>query len=134
MWSFPLGGASPTSPIVIDNTIYTTADNKLIRIDIDKIDFSRVAVLRSIPDFLEYIDSELGWVYEGTQETYVSSPALGDDVIYIGGADGIVDAIDATTGQQLWSYDTGARISSSPALDNGVLYITSENGTIYALE
>jgi serine/threonine-protein kinase len=134
MWSFPLGESSPTSPIVIDNTIYTTADNKLVRIDIDKIDFSRVATMRRIPDFLEYIDSELGWVYEGTQETYRSSPTLGDNVIYIGGADGIVHAVDATSGEQLWSYDTGAKINSSPALDNGILYITSENGTIYALE
>ena len=42
-------------------------------------------------------------------------------VVYVGG-DGYVYALNADTGTQLWSYDTGDS-SSSPAVADGVVYV-----------
>jgi len=42
-------------------------------------------------------------------------------------------AFDASSGQQLWVYETGAGISVAPLLMNDVVYIGSRDGYFYAL-
>ena len=42
-------------------------------------------------------------------------------------------ALNATTGAELWIYDTGTQINSAPAVVDGVVYIGSENYNVYAL-
>src|SRR5947209_6049152 len=43
-------------------------------------------------------------------------------------------ALDAATGQLLWSYTTGGRTDgTSPAIANGLIYLGATNGTLYAL-
>jgi outer membrane protein assembly factor BamB len=63
-----------------------------------------------------------------------SSPAVANGVVYIGSFDGNVYALDAVTGDQLWSYTTGDEVLSSPAVANGVVYIGSTDGNVYALD
>ncbi|HEY91797.1 MAG TPA: PQQ-binding-like beta-propeller repeat protein, partial [Dehalococcoidia bacterium] len=63
-----------------------------------------------------------------------SSPALGDNILYIGSEDSNLYAVDATDGKKLWDFRTGDKITSSPALIDGVLYIGSHDGKVYAIE
>jgi outer membrane protein assembly factor BamB len=44
---------------------------------------------------------------------------VADGVVYIGGSDGYLYALDASTGTKLWSFAGGA---SSPAVVNGMVY------------
>jgi uncharacterized repeat protein (TIGR01451 family) len=62
-----------------------------------------------------------------------SSPAVANGVVYFGGEDYNVYALNASTGALLWSYHTGGYISSSPAVVNGVVYIGSDDFNVYAL-
>jgi outer membrane protein assembly factor BamB len=76
----------------------------------------------------------LKWTF-ATGAFVESSPAVLNGVIYIGSDDGNLYALNASTGQKLWSFSTGAgqRILDAPALADGVVYIGSYDGVLYAL-
>ena len=68
----------------------------------------------------------------------VSSPVVANGVVYYGSEDsgvltGHVYALNASTGAQLWSFETGGPVDSSPAVANGVVYIGSWDHNLYAL-
>lgn len=73
------------------------------------------------------------WTYTADAAFYYSSPAIANGVLYAPSNDGIMHALDATTGTQLWSYSATGSIDSSPAVANGVIYFTTTDGYIYAL-
>lgn len=87
---------------------------------------------------------ELIWSHEVGTELYdmtlgarhakstSSSPAIADDVVYVGGLDGKLYALDLYSGVELWSYFLGAPIASSPALCGDFLYVGAEDGHLYA--
>ena len=68
-----------------------------------------------------------------TGSPVVSSPAVTNEVVYVGSLDGTVYALSAKTGAKLWSYITGQSVYSSPAVANGVVYVGSYDGNVYAL-
>ncbi|MGP8133891.1 MAG: PQQ-binding-like beta-propeller repeat protein [Halobacteriota archaeon] len=77
-------------------------------------------------------NGQLLWNY--TITGYVgSSPAVVNGVVYVGSADNIVYALNATTGTKLWNYTTGGNVESSPAVANGVVYVGSDDNNVYAL-
>jgi outer membrane protein assembly factor BamB len=55
------------------------------------------------------------------------------ETIYIGCADHNLYAVDAHTGQRIWSFQTGGEVSSSAAVVGGVVYVGSRDGSLYAL-
>jgi outer membrane protein assembly factor BamB len=71
----------------------------------------------------------------------ISSPALSRDesTIYVGSFDGKLHALDAKTGLEKWSFQTGDHVYSSPALDEDAsgnlraIYFASADGSVYAL-
>ena len=56
---------------------------------------------------------------------------MADGVVYIGGFDGYVYALDAATGERLWRFNTYGWIDSSPAVVGGVIYVGSSGGYSY---
>jgi outer membrane protein assembly factor BamB len=54
-----------------------------------------------------------------TGDRVVSSPVWQDNVVYFGGDDGNVYAVDATTGNQIWKHATGGPVPSTPAVADG---------------
>jgi len=75
---------------------------------------------------------QLKWKFP-TGDRIVSSPVYQDGVIFFGGDDGNIYAVDAKTGQQIWKRTTGGPVPSTPAVMNGTLYINSYDGKFYAL-
>ena len=57
----------------------------------------------------------------------------GGGAVYFGSHDNIVYALDAKTGEPLWTYETGGGVFSSPAVSGGIVYIGSDDGFVYAL-
>ncbi|UCB42766.1 MAG: PQQ-like beta-propeller repeat protein [Dehalococcoidales bacterium] len=116
LWNVPrLGGRSHSSPALTSDTIYTAFDRYLYAIDIKTHE-----KLWELP-------------FEAGGELR-SSPALGDDVVYIGSEDGLLYAVDTTNGEELWHFATDGAINSSPALADGIIYVTSNDGRLYAIE
>ena len=90
------------------------------------------------------LDTESGavrWSFE-TSEVVHASPALVDGVLYIGGWDTYLHALDAETGKEHWRFKPGddpkdhnqTGIQSSPAVRNGVVYFGCRDGSLYAVD
>ena len=76
--------------------------------------------------------SQLLWKYNtGTQVR--SSAAVVDGVVYCGGFDGSVYAINANMGVQIWKVKIGTKVWASPAVVNGRVYIGNMENGFYAL-
>jgi outer membrane protein assembly factor BamB len=69
-----------------------------------------------------------------TGNRIVSSPVISDKVLYFGGDDGNVYAVDAKTGRQVWKRATAGPVPSTPAVADGVVYIGSYDGKFYAFD
>lgn len=65
---------------------------------------------------------------------WTSSPLYFDGVVYIGGGDGVVRALDARTGRVIWTYATRGRVRATPATDGKRIYVGSFDGAMYALD
>lgn len=61
-----------------------------------------------------------------------SAPVVGDGVVYIGGFDGRLYALDARTGATRWSALTGNVINASAAVAYGLVVVGSGDGVVYA--
>jgi len=84
------------------------------------------------------LDSEFGTLHWQTTvgNRIYSTPAFSPNgsIIYVGGFDKNVYALDAATGSVLWNYATSGYILSSMAVDeDGVIYISSSDRKLYAL-
>ena len=51
-----------------------------------------------------------------TGDRVISSPVFNDNVIYFGGDDGNVYAVDAATGRQIWKRATNGPVPATPAI------------------
>jgi len=117
IWNVPRLGMqnSSSSPLVSDDTIYTALDRYLYAIDIET-------------------HEKLWEMPFAAGDDLRSSPALGNDILYIGSEDGLLYAVNATNGEKLWHFTTGGPINSSPTLADGIIYVTSHDGKLYAIE
>ena len=76
---------------------------------------------------------KLLWTYD-TGETIDSSAAIVDGVVYVGGGDGDLVALDLASGKPRWSYTTGNLIGeSSPAVGPDAVYIGDLGGIVHAV-
>jgi len=63
-----------------------------------------------------------------------SSAALQEGALYIGSGDGLLYALDATTGAQRWRFRTGRAVSSTPAVAGGLVFVGSRDNTFWAVD
>lgn len=57
-----------------------------------------------------------------------------NNVVYIGARDNKIYAIDISSKEQIWAYETDGYIDAVPAISDGMLYVASCDGYIYAFE
>ncbi len=69
-----------------------------------------------------------------TGAPYVSSLVLYEGLLYMGGENGIVSAIDAGNGQRVWQERIGGMFTASPIAGDGKVYFVSENGETVVLK
>lgn len=72
------------------------------------------------------------WEYdEGSSTLY--SPAIADGIVYWGDRDdAVLYAVDADTGEEIWTASAGGIIQSTPTILEGVVYAAAYDGKIYA--
>jgi outer membrane protein assembly factor BamB len=78
----------------------------------------------------------IAWRYRNRkrQFPYYSSAAVAEGRVVVGGRDKMVHCMDSTTGKELWTFMTRARVESSPALADGRAFIGSNDGKFYVLD
>ena len=69
-----------------------------------------------------------------TGAPYVSSLVLYEGLLYMGGENGVVSAIDAGTGRRLWQERIGGVFTASPIAGDGKVYFVSESGETVVLK
>jgi outer membrane protein assembly factor BamB len=67
-------------------------------------------------------------------DVYLSSPVVAQGRVYFGSGDGNVYALDARSGEPVWTFATGGVVHASPAYADGVLYVGSWDSRLYALD
>jgi outer membrane protein assembly factor BamB len=72
------------------------------------------------------------WTYSTYNSVEYTSPAVVDGVVYVASHDHYVYALNAATGNKIWSFDAGNFVWSSPAIADSMVYFTSYDN-VYAL-
>ncbi len=113
-----IGGASSSSPVVVDGIVYGVYGS---------------AFEQGIVFALNATNGATIWSYS-TGDDVENSPAVVNSVVYLGSMNGYVYAFNSSSGAQLWNCTTNANIAASPVVANGVVYVCGENGYFYALD
>lgn len=82
----------------------------------------------TLPDSLEFL-----WKFKTGGEVK-SSPAIVDDVVYVGSADVNMYAIGLEDGRKKWEYNTSDAIEAAPCVIEGSVYVGCMDGLLYALD
>ena len=103
LWTYP---HATSSPAVKDGVVYVN----------DSINL----------DALDARTGELLWKYTiTTTGTTNAPPTVADGRVFIGAGDGTLYALDAASGEFLWSNRTFSQIFGAPAVANGIVYTCS---------
>ncbi|NJO98754.1 MAG: PQQ-binding-like beta-propeller repeat protein [Pleurocapsa sp. CRU_1_2] len=132
-WMYKLEKSNePIYPVIANNTIY---------LSYRRLDYS------AIDEYLLAIDLYSGrkkWEFKLPLDlkTFTfdyaltsSSPAFFNDVIYIGGGNGCLYAIDAFSGNLIWSFKTTKnKPLTAPAVGKNIVAVYSSDGNLYIVD
>jgi outer membrane protein assembly factor BamB len=128
-WAFKADAGITATAAVAGRVAYVQSDaNTLYALDRES---GRVIWRRSLGKTMPFVSA---YPESGLADYWASSPMLYDGVLYIGGGDGAVHAVDAATGRDLWKRQTGGRVRATPATDGTLVFAGSFDGIMYALD
>jgi outer membrane protein assembly factor BamB len=73
------------------------------------------------------------WTFDAGAALWADLEA-GAGLVYAGGDDGVLHALDARTGRERWRFATGGRLRARPALVASAVYLPSDDGWLYRLD
>ncbi len=127
IWKFSAGDTAYSSPAVVNGVVYVGGDY-----------FNDGTVYA--------LDASTGakiWSFSTGNLWVYSSPAVANGVVYVGSYDhyattqtvnnGLLFALDASTGKMLWSYPVGTEVFDSPIVADKVVYAGGYNSDFFAL-
>jgi eukaryotic-like serine/threonine-protein kinase len=76
------------------------------------------------------------WIYKHSTRNFpfYSSAALTDSRVILGGRDKMIHCLERTTGKEIWSFSTQARVESSPLISGNRVFVGSNDGRLYELD
>jgi outer membrane protein assembly factor BamB len=63
----------------------------------------------------------------------ISTVAVHQSIVYAADLDGILHALDAASGKELWEHDMLSAVWGSPLVANGMVYLADEDGDVVVL-
>jgi outer membrane protein assembly factor BamB len=82
-----------------------------------------------VPDFIK--TPEINWIFR-TKSPVFSSPVASDNLVYFGGNDSILHAVDLYSGIEKWKIKTSGEIRSNACINNDRLFLNGGDGSLYA--
>jgi outer membrane protein assembly factor BamB len=76
----------------------------------------------------------LKWESTPKSTAVATAPVAAGGLVFVGGSDGIVRAIDAASGQEKWKATTGGDIKYPPSIADGRAFVGSGDGFVYCFE
>jgi outer membrane protein assembly factor BamB len=129
LWSFTTGNSVESSPAVVNGVVYIGSDDG----NLYALNAATGALKWSYFTFTAGDRTENTCPSCRTPAPVISAPAVVNGVVYFGSSNNNVYALNASTGDFLWSFATGNSVTSSPAVANGVVYVGSTDDNVYAL-
>jgi outer membrane protein assembly factor BamB len=77
---------------------------------------------------------KFGWRHAPPPEVDSTAPVMAGGLLFVGGSDGIVRALDAASGSPAWKAYTAGPILFPPSIHDDRLFVGSGDGWIYAFE
>lgn len=93
-----------------------------------------VVKLYALNDTRQGIPGALWTKDDLVSDRVVAPPLQVGDQLFVGTANNYLVAIDATSGEKQWEFETGHSIWGQPAFKEGILFVSSLDKSIYALE
>jgi outer membrane protein assembly factor BamB len=130
-WVYPTELPLGHSPTVVGDTLYVGGYDR------------QMHAIEANPDLSALpVDGETGyrvndrivWIFDQAEAGFETNPLVVNGLLYAGSRDGWMYALDADTGNLLWSYETGGPILFSAAYRDGVIYFASNDAHAYALD
>ncbi|MDR0460998.1 MAG: PQQ-binding-like beta-propeller repeat protein [Nitrososphaerota archaeon] len=139
IWNYTTYNSVHSSPAVVDEVVYVGSDDGNVYA-LNALTGAKLWNYTTNGQRIFYPYDR--WV-DGPNAV-VSSPAVVNGVVYVGSIGGDVYALNASTGDKIWSYytmpsrDGGGGdtfgVSASPAVSDGIVYIGSVEGPFYAFD
>ena len=125
MWSTSIGAGETRKHRISADPI--VAENKIFTLDAR----SQVRAISTGGNLLWSADLTPG--YERNQDASGGGLAYGAGMVFATSGFGALTALDAETGDVLWTQDTDAVVSSAPAYADGLVYVVSRNNVAWAI-
>lgn len=68
------------------------------------------------------------------RQPILASPVIHEQVVYVGGLDSVLYAIQISSGQQLWKFKSSGAIRSSVVISSNQLFLNGGDGNLYCLD
>ncbi len=78
--------------------------------------------------------SAVKWVFQPGAAHTCTAPVTVGNLVFVGGSDGVVRALDAASGKLKWTAYTGGAIRVPPSIAEGRALVGSADGWVYAFE
>jgi outer membrane protein assembly factor BamB len=88
------------------------------------------------PDFSvnqKYPNVKATWTYSSSANV-ISTPAIINNEVVFGNQNGLIEALDLSSGKRKWNFKTNGPIFSSPAVSNNKIVIGSADDLIYCID
>ena len=72
------------------------------------------------------------WTYPSSANV-ISTPAVVNNLVVFGNQNGLIEALDLTTGKRKWTFQTEGPVFSSPATTSDKIVLGSADGFVYCL-
>lgn len=74
------------------------------------------------------------WAYRSPGEIFPGAPALDDEKVYVASESGGVYALNKSSGERVWKFQSDGEMRGDPSLAGDTLYIADTDGTVYGLD
>lgn len=81
----------------------------------------------------DIIRGKVLWRYPNPDFPFYSSPALGQDVVVVGSRDKRLHCVSRTSGDIVWTFQTGGDVDSSPVICGDKVVVGSGDGRLYVI-
>jgi outer membrane protein assembly factor BamB len=138
LWKHVTGGPVPSTPAIADGSLFVVSyDGKLHALDAKTGDvkwkFATAGERRFEAKGIHGFEPKNQTIAD-PYDVFLSSPVVAEHSVYFGSGDTHVYAVDATSGELRWKFQTGDVVHSSPAYADGVLYVGGWDSYLYALD
>jgi len=138
IWKFQTDGPIFSSPAVAEGMVYFgSTDGRFFAVDPGFFELGRSFAAANEGEHNArgggLSDEDVQWRFDSGKEI-LSSPAVYGDMVYFGGEDGTLYALNKDTGKEIWTFETNGMVLSSPVVYDEMVFFGGMDHYLYAVD